>query len=156
MIRVVKSYLSNRYGGIVVEAALIMPLMLTAGLGAIDASYMMLQNHKLENQLSAAASYLSKSDSPELRENYAKQLAVTGSVSGGDVSVVNGWSVSDINITYLTTDNSDEIYRGDTNILTVQLTTRLNYSGMGILSSIMPNRPMLSASVQERVVGGGL
>lgn len=149
-------FLRDQRGGLVVEAALILPLLIGAGLGVLDASYMMVQNHKLESQLSVAANYLSKSDSPELREATAKNLAVMGSITGGSESLVKDWSTEDISVTYLATENPDGLYRGDETIRTVQLTTQLDYSGLGILSSILPQKPVLTARVQERVVGGGL
>lgn len=156
MICIRYKFLRDQRGGLVVEAALILPLLIAAGLGVLDASYMMVQNHKLESQLSVAANYLSKSDAPELREIYAKNLAVMGTVSGGNESLVKNWSTDDINVTYLMTANSNGIYRGDENIRTVQLSTQIDYSGLGILSSILPQKPVLTARVQERVVGGGL
>lgn len=156
MIGLWRKYRGDKRGALVVEAALLLPFLVAAGLGVIDASYMMVQNHKVESQLSVAANFLSKSDAPQLRETAAKTLAVTGSISAGQMALIDGWNTGDISITYLTTDNADESYRGEDNIRTVQITTQIEYNGFGILSSILPNKPVLSASVQERIVGGGL
>jgi len=156
MIKRGQTYLTDISGGIIVEAALILPFLVTAGLGALDASYMMVQNHRLENQLSLAATYISKSDTPDLRETPAIQLAVTGDISGQGNPTVKGWKVEDVSIEYLTTSNIDGAYRGETAVRTVKLSTRFDYKGFGILSSILPETPTLAASVQERIVGGGL
>ncbi len=156
MIQFFRAYRDDRKGGLVVEAALLLPLLVAAGLGVIDASYMMIQNHKVESQLSLAANYISKSDTPQNREATAKTLAVTGTISGNGAPLITGWSANDVSIAYVTTQNANGEYRGEDNIQTVQLSTRIEYRGLGILSSFLPTKPMLTASVQERVVGGGL
>lgn len=156
MIRMWTAYQDNREGGLIVEAALLLPLLITAGLGGLDASNMLLQNHKLEGQLTIASAYLSKSNDPQQRETSAKQLAVTGNVSGLGASIIPGWTTSDISISYATIDNSQEIYRGGATIQTVKIDSTVNYKGFGVLASILPNGIKLKASVEERIVGGGL
>lgn len=145
----------NEDGGMMAEAALIFPVLISIGMGGIDASYMLIQNHKLESQLSAAANFLSKSEFPENHESTARQLAVTGSPDGSSKAIIKGWSAEDINISYLTTSNTYSDYRNDGDVRTVQVSSTLDYGGFGILSSILPQAPQLTANVQERIVGGG-
>jgi len=151
-----KSFAKDKKGGVIVESALILPLMISAGLSGLDASNMLLQNHKLESQLSMAGSYLSKSDNPPARESAAKNLAVTGDISGNGSARVKGWTTGDITVSYVTTSNTNGDYRGDSDIMTVKIYTELDYKGFGILSSIMPNGIKIKAEVQERIIGGGL
>ncbi len=157
---ILKAYQREDDGSVLVESALILPLLIAAGLGSIDASYMMLQNHKLESQLAMAASYLSRSDNPSNLENTAKTLALTGTIDGSK-AVLKGWGLDDISISYLTTDNQTNgnggtLYRGDATVTTVVISSQFDYKGMGILSSVIPNGTSLNASVEERVTGGGL
>jgi len=142
-------------GGLVIEAALLFPIFMSMLLGGADGSYMLIQNHKMEAQLSAAASFLSKSENPEFHETAARDLAVTGSPNGG-TAVIKGWTSSDITISYVTTANNGGRYRNDGDVRTVQLSSTLDYQGLGVLSSVLPNAPVLTATVQERIVGGGL
>ncbi len=150
------AYIKNDDGGLVVEAALLFPVFLAIILGGADASYMLIQNHKLETQLSTAASFLSKSGQPEQHESAARQLAVAGSPDGGAKAIVKGWTVTDINIAYITTPNNRNDYRSDGDVRTVQLSSTIDYQGLGFLSSVLPQKPELTASVQERIIGGGL
>ncbi len=158
---IICTYFKDNCGAIAVEGALLLPLLLTIGLGGLDASNMLLQNHRLENQLSMASSYLARSDDPAARETAAKNLAVTGTLDGNAVSLIKNWTPSDITISYLKTNNTENAdgatdYRGESVIETVQITSNVDYKGFGIISSLMPNSVTLTAQVQERVVGGGL
>ena len=151
----------DKSGAVIVEAALVLPLLIIAALGAIDASYMMLQNHKLESQLSMAASYLSRSDNPVNFETSAKNIALTGGTIANASPILKGWSLADIKISYLSTNNEPDedgvtLYRGDATVKTVVIASQLDYKGIGILSSLSPQKLALKAVVEERVVGGGL
>lgn len=156
MNRILPKYLRREDGGLVVEAALLLPFIVSAGLGGLDASYMLLQNHRLESQLQTASSYLSKSDDPASKETLAKQLAMTGSLDGSGDLLLPGITANDISITYETISNQSGLYRGDDTIKTVKVSAQFDYQGFGILSSLMPDGAFLTASVEERVVGGGL
>lgn len=153
--------ISDKTGSVLVEAALVLPLLIVAALGSIDASYMMLQNHKLESQLSMAASYLSRSDNPVNQENAAKNLALTGTTNANAAPLLKGWSISDINISYVSTSNEpdadgDTLYRGETTVKTIVIVSQVDYKGLGILSSFAPEGLALKGEVEERLIGGGL
>jgi len=154
--RLFGKYHSDQKGGIIVEGALLLPLLILAGLGGLDASYLLLQNHRVESQLSMASSYLSKSGAPENRESQAKLLALTGTLDGTGKTVVPGWSSDDITINYIVTSNADETYRGTDDVRTVQVSTQFKFSGFGILSSVVPDGPQINVVVEERIIGGGL
>lgn len=147
-------------GSVLVEAALVLPLLIAAGLGGIDASYMMLQNHRLESQVSMAASFLSRSDNPQNLELAAKNLALTGSIDGGS-PILKGWTINDISISYVDTNNDPDedgntLYRGDATVKTVVVKTNFDYKGMGVVASFSREGLALSARVEERLIGGGL
>lgn len=150
------AYLRDELGGFVVEAALVLPFLVTLVVGGLDISNMLLQNHKLENRLSMASTYLSKSDNPVAKEAVAKQLALSGSLDGNGDSLFPGWSESDIDISYISTSNQNGDYRGDSSVMTVQVSSEVSVQGFGIISSIMPEGAIISAKSEERLVGGGL
>ena len=157
---ILTKYQGDTSGSILVESALVLPLLIAAGLGSIDASYMMIQNHKLESQLAMAASYLSRSDNPANLETAAKNLALTGAIDGTK-SVIDGWSASDITISYVATENQtngngDSLYRGDSTITTVVVSSQFKYKGFGVLSSTLPGKMSLNGRVEDRITGGGL
>lgn len=147
--------LRDDYGGMIIESALVLPVLITIGMGGIDASYMLIQNHKLEGHLATAANFLSKSDMPENHETVARNLAVTGNPDGIGSPIIEGWSTDQISISYLTTANANNAYRNDGDVRTVEISTSVNYQGFGLLSAILPEPPRLTARVQERIVGGG-
>ena len=45
-------------GAVTIEAAIIVPILAVVGLGIMDSSYMLLQNHKMEQSLVSAANYM--------------------------------------------------------------------------------------------------
>ena len=150
------TFARDENGGVIAEAGLLLPLFISAGLGTLDLSNLMLQNHKLESQLSMASSYLSRSSDPTNWETVAKQLAVTGTKDGSGNVKIKGWSTGDITITYQAVANSNGEYRGDEDIRIVTVSSNVDYKGFGLLSSVIPNGIQLNASVEERLIGGGL
>ncbi len=150
-----RQMLRDEYGGMIVESALVFPVLITIGIGGIDASYMLIQNHKVEGHLAVAANFLSKSDMPENHETTARNLAVTGNPDGNGDPIIKGWSTEQVRIKYITTANNNDSYRSDGDVRTIEISTSLDYKGFGLLSSILPETPRLSARVQERIVGGG-
>lgn len=155
MMALFRQMFRDDHGGMITESALVFPVLITIGMGGIDASYMLIQNHKLEGHLATAANFLSKSDMPENHETVARNLAVTGEPDGTGTPIIKGWSIDQVNITYIITDNSNDNYRNDGDVRTVEISTSLDYKGFGFLSSIFSEPPRLSARVQERIVGGG-
>lgn len=155
MITRLRHMFRDNRGGMIVESALVFPVLITIGMGGIDASYMLIQNHKLEGHLATAANFLSKSDMPENHETVARNLAVTGNPDGNGTPIIKGWSTDKVNISYLTTANNNNAYRNEGDVRTVEISTSFNYQGFGLLSAILPEPPRLTARVQERIVGGG-
>ena len=135
-----------------------MPFVITVGLGAIDASNMLLQNHKLETQLTMAGNFLAKSRTPTQYEVQAKNLACSGeSTATVDKCVIPNWTVGDIQVSYATVSNAelDEgfEYRDGNPVQIVRVSSDIRYTGFGLLSSIFGGSIRLSGSYEERVIG---
>lgn len=147
-------------GAIAVEAALLFPFLLLLLMGTLDASYMILQNHRMETQLSSAGSYLAKSRAPQNFESQARFLAATGQTLAGGGAIISNWNSSDIQISYRTVNNESvqgggRTFRGGDHIRIVQLSSEIPYQGLGFLRSIMGERVKLVARYEERIVGAG-
>ena len=157
MRREFKSLLTCCRGGLIVEAALVLPFLILLGLGAADASYMMVQNHKLESRLTMAGNFLAKTGTPNLYESQARNLACAGQISTPSSCVLPNWSPSDIIVTYTDVANAEIEggfeYRGDSPVKIVTVTSGIDYSGFGILSSFSGGSIRLQGSYQERVIG---
>lgn len=142
-------------GAAAVEAALVLPFLILLGYGAVDFSNLLISHHKMQTQLTAATDYLSRAPSPQSFETQARNLAVTGQLSGGQ-PLLAGWSVQDIQINYRNTDNSGGLYRGDAVITSVKLSTSLNYQGFGLVNAIVPGgAAVLTDSYETRVLRSG-
>ena len=157
MINLLRQIRKREEGSVVVEAALLLPIMLTLGLGAVDASNMMLQNHKIETQLVMAGNYLAKSQTPNLYETQAKNLASTGQLESGGTEIIPGWSASDVSVSYssvtnATTASGTEYLAGST-VTVVTVSTSVSYQGFGILRSMFGPSIQLTGSYEERVIG---
>lgn len=146
-------YRKDRRGAVALEAAFILPFLLIGGIGAIDASYLMLQNHKMEAGLANAASYLARSPDPAAHEMLAKRLAVSGRIGTGGRPVLRDWNPSDIAITYKSVANAGGNYRGGTSVKTVTLTSSKSFDGFGVLKSVFGGSITIQARHEQRLVG---
>lgn len=142
----------DRRGVAAIEAALLLPLLTLAGFGVIDASLLLLQNHKMENGLAAAGNYLSKAPNPNSVEVQAKRLATTGHVKAGGKALIAGWSDAAVTITYRSVSNNAGNYRGGNNVRVVRLTSQTPYQGLGLIKAISGGSLFLKASYENRLV----
>ncbi len=153
----IKSILLSRDGGLVIEAALVLPFIIIIGLGAADASNMLVQNHKLESRLAMAGNYLAKTGTPATYESQAKNLACAGQLSTPSQCVLPNWSTSDITISYTDVANAELEngfeYRGGQPVKVVTVSSSIQYTGLGIVSSITGGSAQLQGSYEERVIG---
>jgi len=147
-------YSARTNGSMSIEAALVIPILMLSGLGAVDASNYLLQNHKMESGLVSAGRYLAKSDNPQSIGIRAKRLAVSGRTDSGVNPVLENWTTNDVTITYLSTNNSQGLYRGGDQILTVKISSELPYQGFGLLNAVTGGST-LRASYEERIVRSG-
>ncbi|WP_017931166.1 TadE/TadG family type IV pilus assembly protein [Robiginitomaculum antarcticum] len=148
-------FLRDKLGAITAEAALIFPVLILLGLGAVDYSNLLYQKHMMETSLTSAGIYLSKTRDPQSREGQAKALAITGHIMGGEAKLRN-WTADDITISYAIVDNTKGDYRSGETVTTVQLSTELAYTGMGLINAVAPGDIIMRANYEERIVGEGV
>jgi len=114
-------FLHDKRGVAAVEAAIITPFLAVLALGAIDGSYMLLQNHKMEQALVAAANFMSIAEDPRLVEGAAKKIAVTGTTDPAAAPRIKNWTTDDITIDYKMVSNQNGNYRGGAFIRVVDI-----------------------------------
>lgn len=150
-------YISDKSGIAAVEAAMVFPFLITAGFASMDASYMVLQSHKMESSLSAAANYLAQTPDPQSFETQAKRLAATGQIKSGGSSIIPNWTENDVTISYRNVANtpteSGLSYRGGHTIEIIQVSTTLSYQGFGFLKAINGGNVSVGAQSEARSVG---
>ncbi|WP_409432905.1 TadE/TadG family type IV pilus assembly protein [Litorimonas sp. RW-G-Af-16] len=152
-----RTYRKDERGAVAVEAVFIVPLLIALGLGAVDSSLLILNNHRMETGLTAAGNYLARTGSPQALETRAKRLAVTGQLDSGHPARITGWSASDVTINYRQIANpqvnGQRQYRGSDVVQIIELSSEHTYQGIGVLKSIFGGSIKLKATHQERVVG---
>jgi len=157
MIRIVTQFLRADHGSAAVEAALLTPFLLLGGFGTIDASFLVLQHHKLETGLSSAASYLSKAVDPQSLETQARRLAATGQIRTGGTPIIANWTQADIAISYKNFANSSvsgsSLYRGGEIVKVVNISTSIPYEGLGLIKAVTGGRIVLTGEYEERLSG---
>lgn len=138
-------------GSATVEAALVVPFMLSIGLGAAEAGAMVSETHKMKAGLAAGARLLARAQDPPSLEADARNLAVTGQRSGG-APRVPGWTSAQVTVSYRWVSNSSGDYTGGSSIRIVRLQSAKPYRGLGLLSLFAGNQ--ITASHEERWTGG--
>lgn len=147
----ISSYRASLSGTIAVEAAFLLPLLAMLGLGTIDLSYMILQNHKMEQSLVAAGAFMARASDPQSVEPQAKMIAVTGSFDSHAEPVIKNWSTDDISISYKFVANNNDLYRAGDFVRIAQISSSHSYSGFGIIKALSGNRSTLSAVHEQRM-----
>jgi hypothetical protein len=153
--RALKLILRADGGAALVEGALILPVFLLLVGGVYEFGFFLYQEQLVTSGVEDAARYLALSADPTsvVIQNDAKDLAVTGSISGGPPRV-RGWSMSDVSVTVDTVDNSTGTYSGGSIIQVVTVSTSFLDPTLGFLNLLHLKPPTISVSHQERVVGG--
>ena len=138
-------------GAATVEAAMVVPLMLSVGLGATEAGNMVNETHRMKAGLAAGARLLARAQNPANLHAQARNLAVTGQITGGTPRIA-GWSVDQVVIDYDMVPNPGEIYTGGTTIRIVRLQTSKPYNGLGLMR--LAGAHNVTARHEERWTGG--
>ena len=147
MRRLFHSLQREEEGVAAVEVALMLPFFVLLVFGAIDASNLLIQTHRVEQGLALAGGYLSKSQDPGDRIDEAKELAVTGRISGGQ-PIVKGWSTADVSVSFRSVAGT---YRTGTSGRVVRMATSHSYEGFGLLRGLSGARIRVEASHEERI-----
>ena len=132
MSRFLQAFIRCARGSAAVEAAVVVPVLLTIGLGAAEAGNLVNENHKMKVGLAAGARMLARAQAPESLEDQARNLAVTGVRTGGDPRISN-WRTTQVQISYRFIDNSSNAYTGGTQIRVIRLESTKPYHGVGLL-----------------------
>lgn len=153
--RVLKSILRADRGAALVEGAIILPIFLALVGGVYEFGFFLYQEQLVTSGIDDAARYLALSSDPASVTTQAdvKNLAVTGVLNGG-APRVRGWSTSDVMVNIDSVDNTVGTYSGGATIRLVTVSTSFPAQTLGFLSLLHLTVPTISASHQERVVGG--
>jgi len=137
-------------GSAAVEAAVVVPVLLTIGLGAAETGNLVSENHRMKVGLAAGARMLARAQAPETLEAQARNLAVTGARTGGGPRIAN-WRTSDVQISYRWIDNATGAYTGGSRIRVIRLESTKPYHGLGFLGLVRPLQ--VNAMHEERWTG---
>lgn len=156
-------------GSMLVEMALIAPLMLSLSGGVFEFGNLIQKKLLIEAGLRDAARYVARcrpiDDGSGTCSTRAKNLAVTGTVGGDGTTPgtarVSGWIATSVTITpkEQSTDAIDAItgnllYRSQTDeVYTVSVSTSFIYTGVSLLSYMGLGPITLAGEQQERYIG---
>jgi Flp pilus assembly protein TadG len=159
--RVMRSIWRNSEASAFLEGAILLPVLLTLGLGVFEFSWVFYQQQLISTGVRDAARYIARSTKPNdlTIQVDAKNLATTGDINGG-APRVNGWRANDVRISYASVENASGLngltpYRGGPAIETVTVTTTFTVSSLGFFGLLGLRPPSLTVSHQERVIGSG-
>jgi len=138
-----------------VESALILPVFLTLVGGVYEFSFFVYQQQLATSGVRDAARYLALTADPNnlSRQTDARNLAVTGSISGGSPRV-SGWTTSDVSIAVNSVYNDVGTYGAAPNIRIVTVSTSFTDLSLGFLGLLGLKSPTIAVSHQERFIGG--
>ncbi len=161
MFEKLRSIWRDRHGSALVEATVLLPLLFTLVFGVLEFSWYFYDQHRVSTGVRDAARYLSRVTDPTniaLQSN-AKNLAVTGSISGG-AARVEGWTTESVDVEFASIqnpiqDNGSRLYRGDPTIRIVTVTTTFTYPSLGFLDLLRLRALRISVASSERVIGPG-
>jgi hypothetical protein len=153
-------------GSVLVEAAVVLPVMVPLVLGVLEFSWYFQKQQLVESGVRDAARYLARTaedttpptdpcDNATFVAN-AKSIAVTGVISGGTPRVP-GWTTAKITVPCPSTffDNSASTYLGPSKIYLITVSTTFADPALGFFSALGLTTPNLSASHTERSIGPG-
>jgi hypothetical protein len=149
----------DRSGTSLVETAIVLPFVLMLGFGVIEYGNALYLNHQIETGVRDAARFLARQEDPLAAVAEAKQLALTGSIDGGDKRV-SAWNDGDITVSLREIANpidettGERPYRGADPIKVVRVSTNVVYGGLGGLNMLGSTSVLnFSVSHEERVIG---
>jgi hypothetical protein len=112
---------------------------------------MLLQTHKMEQGLSAGASYLARAQTPTLLTTQAKNVAISGRPDGSGIARVDGWSDSQITLTIRNIANTGQ-YRDGAVVQVAEFTSAHPYQGLGFIKLASGGRVTIRTDHEERLV----
>jgi len=163
-----RSFCLDSEGSALVEAALVLPVLVTLVFGVLEFSWFFYQQHLVSMGLRDAARYLARSSAPCLtvssdwliEEQYARNIATTGVTDGNSPARVKGWQADMVTFACQPIQNTVEsyglsTYRGAATIYVITASTRFTDSSLGFFELLGLKAPTISVSHAERVIGPG-
>ncbi len=132
-----RSFGGDIFGGAAVEAGILLPVLILLGFGAVDASLLYQQTHRMEAGLTAGGSYLAAGAASTADQQRARYIAVSGDTVAGAPPRIEGWTAADVSIAIRGQDDEDKtVYRGANDVRIVQLSAAVPYEGIGLLKGL--------------------
>lgn len=160
--RDLRAFGSDQDGAAMLELAVVLPVVMTLGFGAIEFGNLIYKDHLIWNGVRDGARYYSglsyDPGNPTANQAEAKNIAVTGQKSGGTARVA-GWTTGQVTISVSDVDNgpascgSAKCYRGGDTIYMVTVSTSYPYTSLGFMGFLGLGSVNLTASHQERIIG---
>ena len=148
-------------GSALIEATVLTPVLFVLVFGVLEFSWYFYNQHRVSTGIRDAARYLSRVSDPTDRrlQSNAKNLAVTGSISGGKARVED-WSTGEVTVDVKsienpTRDDNSRRYRGDATIQVVTVSTTLAYPSLGLLGFLRLPPLEISIAHSARAIGPG-
>ena len=148
-----RSFASCRRGAAAVEAALVLPLLVSAGMAAADAGYMFSEEHRIKGGLAAGARYLAKAPDPVAAQTWAVNVAVTGRRDGAGTPRVKGWRTEHVSVSYRMIPNTTGTYTGADELRIIRFQSEHDYKGLGLLELVGVGAFKVRAAHEERWTG---
>ncbi len=149
----------------IIELAVVLPVLLTIGLGAMEFGNMIYRQHLIVNGVRDAARYASgraydvaNTSQTAAVTTATQNIATTGTLTGG-TNRISWWAPGTVTVTYATIANgatscgSTRCYRPIGDVPVVTVSTSVAYQPLGYLGYLGRGSITLTASHQERVIG---
>ncbi len=152
---------SDSSGTSVLELAVVLPVLMTIGLGAIEFGNLIYRQHLIVNGVRDAARYGAalkyKTTAPTANVASIKNMAVYGSYTTGTARVT-GWVPGDVSVAIVgqiipNACGGQRCSRIQTDVPVITVSTSFTYQSLGFLNFLGITGPLtLNASHQERVI----
>ncbi len=156
-----KRFARDSSGAVLVEAAIVLPVLVTLGFLTFEFSNVFFEHQIVTSGVRDAARYLARVTDPAnaAAQSNAKQLAVYGDI-GGSTPRVTGWTVGNVSVALARVPNPVDSatgapdYRGPNPLYIVTVTSTFTYSQIGVLTAFGFTLPKVEVSHSERSIGG--
>lgn len=152
-------FCKDRKGAAVIEFALVAPLLIFLMCGMAEFANAMRQYHVMEKGVRDAGRYLARVPMTGCAvganaTTAARNLAVTGRVSGGTALLPNWDNVNSVAVSVAQcVDNSASTYRGHAQVPVIQVRATAPYADLGLLTIIGVGAITLEATHQQLWIG---
>lgn len=148
-------------GAAMIEMAIVLPVVLTLGLGIFEFSNLYYNFHLIANGVRDAGRYaagiMGDVCGDTTLQGEIKNIAMYGvnTVTNSDPPRISWWTDARTVTVACSApiDNSDFSYRGGDNIYTVTVTAAVPYNSLGFLGYFDLSAPTLTVSHEERIIG---